>query len=151
MRRILLLEAVRDLGQARVARHERRRAGGRRLGGDHPERLGEDRRNHGCVRERKQMDQVPVLERPCEERVRAGEPLELLAVVAEADDHGAGVELPQRLEQHVNALVVEELPEVDDRRAIVGEELCEAIGVALVRQALARIPRIWSVPARLLE
>ena len=51
--------------------------------------------------------------------VRGGrQPLELLAVVAEADDHRAGVELLQRLEQQVDALVVEQLPEVEDGRLV---------------------------------
>ena len=59
--------------------------------------------------------------------------LELLAVVAEADDHRAGIELAQRLEQNVDALVVEQLPEVDDGRFVAGEELGEALGVPLVR------------------
>ena len=82
--------------------------------------------------------------------VRGGrQALELLAVVAEADDHGARVELAQRLEQQVDALVVEQLPEVDDRRLVVGEELGEPLGVAVVRQALVAVVR--RVAAGLLE
>ena len=71
MGRILLLQPFGDLGQARVARDERRRAGGGGLGGDHPERLGEDRRDDRRVREREQVDEVPVLERAGEERAAA--------------------------------------------------------------------------------
>ena len=45
-------------------------AGGRGLGRDHPERLGEDRRHDGDVAERQQVPQVAVLERAGEERRR---------------------------------------------------------------------------------
>ena len=76
---------------------------------------------------------MPVLERPGEERaLRRRMRLELAPVVAEADDHRPRVELAQRLEQHVDALVVEELPEVDDRRLGPREERAEP---------LARCPR----------
>src|SRR5918994_3721321 len=88
------------------------------------------------------MDEVPVLERAGEERPRWRSSLELLAVVAEADDHGAGVEALERLEEDVDALVVEELAEVDDGRLVVGEELFEAFGVALVGLPLLRVPRV---------
>ena len=77
--------------------------------------------------------------------------LELLAVVPEADDHRTGVQLAQGLEQHVDALVVEELPEVDDGRAVAREKLGEAFGVAVVGQTLARIPGVRRVAARFLE
>ena len=50
---------------------ERRAAAGGGLGGDHPERLREDRRHDGRVGERQQVDEVAVLERAREER-RAG-------------------------------------------------------------------------------
>ena len=69
--RILVLEPGRDLGEAGVARDERRAAGGGSLGGDHPERLREDRRNDGGVRERQQVHEVAMLERAREERARA--------------------------------------------------------------------------------
>ena len=75
--RILLLEALGDLGEPGMARDERRRARGGRLRGDHPERLREDRRHHGHVREREQLDEVAVLERPGEERPRRRERLQL--------------------------------------------------------------------------
>ena len=103
------------------------------------------------VGEREQVDEVAVLERPGEERPRRGDALELLAVVAEADDHGARVELAQRLEQQVDALVVEQLPEVDDRRLVVGEELGEALGVAVVREALVARCRVRRIAAGLVE
>ena len=66
--RVLGLEPLGDLGEARVARDERRAAARGRLGGDHPERLREDRRHDRDVGERQQVDEVPVLERPGEER-----------------------------------------------------------------------------------
>ena len=81
----------------------------------------------------------------------AGERLELGPVVAEADDHGAGVDLPQRLEQHMDALVVEELAEIDDGRLVAGQERGEPLGVPLVRQALVRVAGIRRVETRLLE
>jgi predicted Rossmann-fold nucleotide-binding protein len=40
---------------------------------------------------------VPVLERPREEHVRSGHRLQLGAIVAEADDHGPGVDALERL------------------------------------------------------
>ena len=58
---------------------ERRTAGSGRLGGDHAERLGEDRRHHAGIREREQVPEVAVLERAGEQRLDAtvgGERLE---------------------------------------------------------------------------
>ena len=86
-RRVLLGDARGDLGEPRVVRDERRHARGRRLGRDHAEGLGEDRRHDGDVDERQQVHEVAVLERAGEERARRCERLERLAVVAEADDH----------------------------------------------------------------
>ena len=92
-RTVLRLEPLGDLGEPGVARDERRATGGRRLGRDHAERLGEDRGHDARVREREQVDEVAVLERAREEHARrVGERLELLAVVAEADDDGARVD-----------------------------------------------------------
>jgi hypothetical protein len=51
------------------------------------------------------VHEVAVLERPGEERARRRRSLELLAVVAEADDHRARVELAQRLEQQWTPLL----------------------------------------------
>src|SRR5919197_895246 len=97
--RVFRLESFRDLGQPRVARDERRRSSGSRLGGDHAERLREDGRDDGDVGERQQVHEVAVLERTGEQRPRRSRPLELVAVVAEPDDDGARVDLPQRLKQ----------------------------------------------------
>ena len=122
-----------------MAGDERRAAGRGGLGGDHPEGLREDGRHDGGVGERKQVDEVPVLERPGEEHplvVLLGQPLELVAVVAEPDDHRAGVEAVERLEQQVDALVLDQLPEVDDRRGVGGEERREARRVALIGEPL---------------
>ena len=151
MRRVLLLETIGDLGQAGVAGDERRRARGGGLRRDHPECLREDRRDDRGVGEREQVDEVAVLERAGEERARAGRLLQRLPVVAEADDHGARVDLLQRLEQDVDALVEEQLPEVDDGRLVAGEEGGEAFGVALVRQPLVRAAGVRRIAPRLLE
>src|SRR5439155_16276492 len=70
--------------------------------------------------------------------------LELGAVVPEADDHTAGVEAAERFEQQVDAFVVEELPEVEDRRLVGLEELRETAGIALVWKTLVS-------PARRIE
>ena len=65
----------------------------------------EDGGDDGSVREREEVNEMPVLERAREERVAAlGQALELLAVVAEADDHRAGVQAVQRLEQQLDSL-----------------------------------------------
>ena len=148
---VLLLEPVGDLGEPGMAGDERRRARGGSLGSDHPERLGEDRGHDGRVGQRQQVDEVAMLERAGEEDVRPSEALELLAVVAEADDHRARVDLAQRLEQDVDALVVEELAEVDDRRLRAGEERGEPLGVAVVGQALVLVPRVRRIAPCLLD
>ena len=74
---------------------ERRAAGRRRLGGNHPERLGEDRRHDAGVGEREQVPEVAMLERPGEERLDAalaGTSLERRALRPEADDDEASVD-----------------------------------------------------------
>ena len=86
---ICLLEAGRDLGEARVTGDERRAARRCSLGGDHPEGLGEDRRHDAGVGESEQVAEVAVLERAGEERLDAalgGTRLERGALGAEADD-----------------------------------------------------------------
>src|SRR5436853_5879235 len=98
-----------------MAGAERRGSRWRCFGGDHPERLGKDRRDHGGVGEREQVDEMPVLEGAGEERPGRGNRLELSAVVAEADDHRAGVEALEGLEEQVDALVADQLAEVEDR------------------------------------
>ena len=131
---------------------ERRTAGGRGLRGHHAERLGEDRRHDAGAGERQQVHEVAVLQRAREQRARAGcLRLELGAVVAEADDHGARVDALERLEQDVDALVVEELAEVDDGRLVRREEPGKPFGIPLVRQSLLRVARIRRVAARFLE
>src|SRR6476646_1915056 len=85
------------------------------------------------------MPEVAVLERPGEERAERSERLEPLAEVAEADDDRAHVEAGDRLEQHLDALVLDQLPEVDDGRALVGEEAREPRGVALVGKSLVGV------------
>ena len=117
MRRVLLLEARRDLGEPGVARDERRRAGRGGLGGDHPERLRKDRGDDGRVRERQQLDEVAVLERAREERARAAAASSSARKSPKPTIDRPRVEAAQRLEQQVDALVVEKLPEVDDGRA----------------------------------
>ena len=92
---------------------------------------------------------MAVLERPGEEHTFGRHRLELASVVAEADDHRPRVDARERLEQHVDALVEQQLPEVDDRRLLSGEELGEALGVPLVREPLVRIARIGRIAARL--
>ena len=74
---ILVLQAFRDLREARVTGDERRRARSRRLRGDHSERFGEDRRHDRDVGELEQMHEVSVFERAGEERPRRGDQLEL--------------------------------------------------------------------------
>src|SRR6266702_3063585 len=54
----------------------------------------------------------------------------------EAAAQRASVDCTQRLEQDMDALVVEELAEVDDGRSVRGEERFEAGGVAVIRLAL---------------
>ena len=146
-----LLQPGRDLGQARVPGDERRDAGGCGLRGHHPERLGEDRGHDDDVRERQQVDEVPVLERAREQRVPRRELLEVPAVVAEPDDQGARRAPVQRLDQEVDALVVEQLAEVEDGRQLALEEVLEAACVALVREALVSVPGVRGVVPRLRE
>ena len=67
LRRVFRLEARCDLGEAGVTSDQRRDAGRGGLRGDHPKRLREDRRHNRDVAERKEMDEVAVLERPREE------------------------------------------------------------------------------------
>ena len=106
---------------------DRRAAGGGRLGRDHPERLGKDRRHDGDIREREEMYEVPVFERSGEEDVETGRPrLQLGTVVPEADDHGARIQTAQRLEQDLDALVLDELAVVDDGRPVSGEKRAQA-------------------------
>ena len=95
---------------------------------------------------------MAVLERAGEERAPGGASASSSrAVVAEADDHGPRVDAAQRLEQQVDALVLDQLPEVDDRRLVAGEEGREPLGVALVGQPLVGVARVRRIAARLRE
>src|SRR5579884_2097265 len=149
--RVLRLEPGGDLREPGVAGDERRAAGRSRLGRDHPERLGEDRGDDRDVAERQQVDEVAMLERPGEEDALGRRRLERAAVVAEADDHRPRVEVAQRLEQELHALVLDQLPEVDDGRLLPGEERGQALRVPLVREPLVRAARVRRVAARLRE
>src|SRR2546430_12642233 len=95
------------------------------------------------------MHEVPVLESTREERPRRSELLQALAVVAEADDQRAGLDPAERLEQEVDALVVEQLSEVEDGRLLRGEERLEPLRVTLVGKPLGEVPRVrrgWARP-----
>src|SRR5215208_2733874 len=149
--RIDLLHTCRDLGQPGVPGDERRATRGGGLGRDHAERLGKDRRHHGHVGERQQVDEMAVLERAGEERPRRRYPLELVPVVAEPDDDGARVDIAERPEEEVHALVAEELADVDDGGLVVGEERGETLGVALVGETLLTISGVGRVTPALLD
>ena len=150
--RVLRLEALCHLGEAGVPGDERRAPRSRGLRGDHAERLREDRRHDARVREREQVHEVAVLEGAREERLPGvGDALELSPVVAEADDHRTRVHPSNRLEEHVDALVLEELAEVDDGRRVAGEECLEPLGVSLVRQSLVGVPRVGRVAPGLFD
>ena len=104
--------------------------------------------------EREQVAEVAVLERPGEQHLDALGPrqrLERRALRPEADDHGARVEPAQRPQEHVDALLRDQLPEVDDRRPVVRQESLEAPGVPLVRQALLGVAGIRRIERGLRE
>ena len=131
-----------DLGEAGVQRDDRRAARGGSFGGHHAERLREDRGHHARVGEREEVAEVPVLERPREQRpqpVLDCMRLETGALRAEADDDDPRTESVERVEQDVDALLLDQLPEVDDRRGIPGEERGEPFGVPLVGQPLLAV------------
>ena len=83
-----------------------------------------------------------MLERSGEERAWRRDCLELGAVVAEADDDCAYVEPLQRLEEHLDALVLDELADVHDGRHVARERLLEARRVAGVGMALVAVLRV---------
>src|SRR5437763_8433582 len=150
-RRVLRFESGGDLCQAGMSRHDRRRAGCRGLRCDHAERLREDRRNNRRVCERQQMHEMSMLERSREQRARRCEAFELVAVIAEADDHGARVDVGERLQEHVDALVVEELAEIQHGRLVRFEEARKTCRVVRVGQAMIGIVRIRGICTRLFE
>src|SRR5439155_26076293 len=92
---------------------------------------------------------MPVLQRSREERSRRSDPLELGPVVPEADDNGAAPGLAERLEQNVDALVVEQLAEVDTGRLVALEPGREPLRAALGGQPLFRVPGVPRIAARL--
>src|SRR5258708_38834720 len=81
------------------------------------------------------MDEVAMLQGAGKERALRRTRLELGTVVTQADDHGARIEIIDSLEQQPNALVLAQLPEVADRRPLLGEERGQAPRVAAIRGA----------------
>ena len=74
------------------------------------------------------MAKVAMLERAGKERFDAqfaGLALERLAFGTEPDDDHPGVKQAHRLEEHVDALLRDELSEVDDSRPLAREERSE--------------------------
>ena len=137
-----------------MAGDERRAADRRRLRGDHAEGFGEDRRHDARVGECQQVPEVPVLERPREDRVDpafGGPTLERRPLGPEADDDEAGLHTCERIDQDVNALLLDQLPEVDDDRWVGREETLESRGIALVGQPLLPVPGVRQVASRLVD
>src|SRR4029077_14662732 len=93
----------------------------------------------------------PMLERAGEERARRRERLELPAGVAEADEQGPRVKAGERVDQNLDALVLDQLSEVDDGRLLEGEEALKAVGVPLVGQPFLEVARVRRIGARFLE
>src|SRR5919201_1683637 len=150
---VLGLEPFGDLGQPGMAGDERQRAAAGSFRGNHPEGLGENRRHDRHPAERDQVDEVPVLQRPGEQGSRRRDPLQLVAVVAEADDDRSRLRLDfgQRVEEDVDAFVVQQLAEVENGRLVALEPGLEPLGVSLVREAFLGIAGVGRVAARLLE
>ena len=149
VRRVLLLEPFGDLGEPAVPGDERRAAAGGGLGCNHPERLGEDRGHDRCIRQREQVREVAVLERAREEDAAAGPALELDAEVPEPDDDRTRVDPVERLEQKLDALVLDQLPEVDDGGLIAREKGRKPLRVPLVGQSFLPVPWVGRVGAGL--
>ena len=112
------LQALRDLGQPGMVCDHGRAPGRGRLGGHHPKRLGKDRRHHRRVGKRRQVDEMAVLERTREEHRQA-----LRRAVPARLDRGRSRrsrrEQPtsrSAVDQHLHALVLDQLAEVDDGR-----------------------------------
>ena len=137
-----------------MPRDDRWAPGCRSLGGDHPEGLGEHRGHDARVREGEQVPQVPVLERPREEHPDVERPrqrLERRPLGAEPHDHGPRVQPVDGLEQDVDALLLDQLAEVDDGRRVAVEERREPAGIPFVRPALLAIPGVRRVPPCLVD
>src|SRR5437764_13590370 len=94
---------------------------------------------------------MPVLQGSGEECRGRSDGFELGAVVTEAHDQRPGLEGAKRREQHVDALVLKQLADVDDDRAVRREEPLEALGVALVGQPVVTAPRVRWIASALLE
>ena len=92
-----------------------------------------------------------MLERPGEERARRCGSLERRPVRAEADDDEARVHAVHRVEQHLHALLFDQLPEVENGRRVVREEGGQARRVALVGQALFGVVRVRRIASGLIE
>src|SRR5690349_11704488 len=83
-----------------------------------------------------------MLERAREQRAGRRQPLELVSVVAEADDDRAGVDAVERLEQHLHALVLDQLPEVQNGRLLAREERGEAFRIPRIRMPFVAVVRV---------
>jgi hypothetical protein len=94
---------------------------------------------------------MAVLERSGEERARRRDRLQLVPVVAEADDQRAGADAERRPKEQVDSLVEEELAELEHRRPVVGEPALQALCISLVRETFAAVSRIRWIAAALLE
>ena len=70
---------------------------------------------------------------------------------AEPHDDGPRLDSLERVEEHVHALLLDQLAEVDDGREVAGEERGESLGVAAVGDPLLAVPRVRPVARGLLE
>ena len=92
-----------------------------------------------------------MLQRPREERPRRRDPLQFGPVIAEADDQGSGTGFAERLEEDVDALVVEQLSEVENGRLIALEPGGEALGVPFVGKPFLRVAGVRRVATGFFE
>src|SRR5215211_5969771 len=93
-----------------------------------------------------------MLKRAGEENGAAGDrSLELVPERPEADHHGSGTHVPDRVEKQIRALLARELPDVDDGRIVAGEEVGEPLRVSRIGIALAGTPGVRGVLPRLLD
>ncbi len=152
--RVLGLEPRGDLGEARVARDQRRRAAGGRLGGDHAERLREGGRRDRHVGEGVEVHEVAMLHGAGEQhgeiaRLRARAPSRMSpqpTITQRAPT------LRQRVDEHMGALLAAHPAHEDHGGPVAREETLQALRVALVRQALivalGRVRQIQRGPRR---
>ena len=92
---------------------------------------------------------MAVLERAGKEDAAAGPALELDAEVPEPDDDRTRVDPGERLEQKLDALVLDQLPEVDDGGLVPRKKGRQALRVPLVGQPFLLIPWVGRVGAGL--